>query len=120
MVTTCLGEVASGGDAEFDAQMLKQNRHQIRNHDDAQKRVAEPCATGQICRPVARIHVADGDQESRAGKCHELPPKGRRLGHNDGAMDLWQRNLTADASPSRTRRWCGYKFRVSHKYLGKS
>ena len=34
---------------------------QIGNHDDAKKRVAEACASGQIGRPVARIHVAHSD-----------------------------------------------------------
>ena len=35
MVAAGLGEVAACGNAEFDAQMLKQNRHQVGNHDDA-------------------------------------------------------------------------------------
>ena len=113
MVAARLRQVAAGGDAEFDAQMLKQDRHQVGNHDDAQKRVSELCASGQIGRPVARIHVADGDQESRSGKRHELPPKGRGLWHKDGAMDLWQRNLTVGPSPG-TRLFRSY-FRLRHK-----
>src|SRR4029450_9078822 len=115
MVEARLGEVAACGDAELDAQMLKQDCHQIGNHDHTTKRVAEPCASGQIGRPVARIHTAHGDQESRTGKSHELPPKGRRLWHKNGAMDLWQGNLTAGPSPGGARSCCGYYFRLRHE-----
>src|SRR5438552_17576740 len=42
MVAARLGEVAVCGDAELDAQMLKQYRHQTGNHHDTYKRGAEP------------------------------------------------------------------------------
>src|SRR6476660_6670549 len=114
MVTTRLREIAPCSDAEFDAQMLKQDRHQIGNHDDAEKRVSESCASSQIGRPVSRIHIAHSDQKSRSGKCHELPPKGGRLWHKDGAVNLRQGNLTAGPSPGCARLSCSY-FRLCHK-----
>ena len=34
MIAAGLRQIASGGDAELNGQMLEQNRHQIGNHDD--------------------------------------------------------------------------------------
>ena len=34
MIAACLREIAPGGDAELDAKMLQQDRHEIRDHDD--------------------------------------------------------------------------------------
>ena len=45
---------------------LEQDRHQVGDQDDAEQRVAEPRAAGEVGGPVARIHVADGDQVARA------------------------------------------------------
>ena len=41
MVAAGLGQIAPRSDAEFDAQMLKHDRHEIGDHDDSQKRVTE-------------------------------------------------------------------------------
>ena len=68
MIATGLGQVAASGNAQLDTQVLEQDRHEVRNHDDRKERVAKLRAARQVGRPVARIHVADRDQKSRAGE----------------------------------------------------
>ena len=34
MIAAGLGQIAAGGDAELDAQVLEQDRHQVGDHDD--------------------------------------------------------------------------------------
>ncbi len=63
--------VAAGGDGKTGAQRLQDDGHDGRDQRHHQQRVAELGATGDRRRPVARIHVSDGDQiawtdESRA------------------------------------------------------
>ena len=41
MIAAGLREITSGGDAELDAQMLEQDRHEIRDHDDRQQCVTK-------------------------------------------------------------------------------
>ena len=62
---TGLGEVEAGGDVEAHAEVLEQDRHQVRQQDDPEQRVAEPGAAREVGRPVARIHVADRHEETR-------------------------------------------------------
>ena len=49
-----LREIAAAGDAQPRGERLQQDRHQVRQHDDAEQRVAEPRAAGDVGRPVAR------------------------------------------------------------------
>ena len=90
MIAAGLGKITSGSDAELDAEMLQQDRHAIRNHDDHEQGVAESCAARKIRGPIARIHVADRDKEAGAGKCEQLSPKRRRRRNNDAAMNFGQ------------------------------
>ena len=83
----------------FSAEMLEQDRHQVRDQDDRQQRVAELRAAGQVGRPVAGVHVADRDQKARAGERQHLAPGRRARRHRDGAMDLWQRGLARGFPP---------------------
>ncbi len=68
MIPTGLCQVASGGDAQLDAQMLKQDRHEIGKHDNGQERITELRAARQVGRPIAGVHVTYGHQKTRAGK----------------------------------------------------
>ncbi len=99
MVAAGLRQIASGGDAELDAQMLEQNRHEIGNHDDGQQRVAELRAAGKVGRPVAGIHVADGDEKAGAGKRQQLPPERGRCRDHDAAVNFRQRGLSRRFAP---------------------
>jgi hypothetical protein len=83
-----LGQVEAGGDAEPRGERLQQNRHQVRDHDDAEQLVAEARAAGDVRGPVARVHVADRDEVARAGESEELPPESRVDGDRNGPVDL--------------------------------
>ena len=67
-VAAGLRQIAAGADAEPRAQRLQQDRHQVGQQRDGQQRVAELRAARERGRPVARVHVADGDQVARAEK----------------------------------------------------
>src|SRR4029079_2497085 len=74
-----------------------------------EQRVAESRAAGDVAGPVARIHVADGDEVPRPGEGEQLSPEARRHGHRDGAVDLRQAEGAAlvpprDAPASRSGR----------------
>ena len=76
-----LREIAVGGDAEPRGQRLQQDRHQVRQQDDRQQRVAELRTAGEVGRPVAGVHVADRDQIAGAEKGQQpARTNGRRRG----------------------------------------
>ena len=87
-VAAGLGEVASAGDAEARGQGLKQNRHQVGDHDDGEKGVAEPGAASQVGGPVARIHVTNSDQIPRARKGEEFAPEAGFVGNRNGPVNF--------------------------------
>jgi hypothetical protein len=68
--------------------MLKENRHEIRNHDDRQEGVAKLRAPRQVRGPIARVHVTDRDEKTRSGKGEEFSPKGRRRWNDDTAVNF--------------------------------
>ena len=82
-VAAGLRQVASAGDAEPRRQRLQQDRHQIRQHDDAEERVAEASAACEVGRPIARIHVADGHEITGPRKGEELAPEACAFWHAD-------------------------------------
>ena len=84
---------------------LQQHRHQVGDEDDAEQRVAEPRAAGEVGGPVARVHVADGDEIARAGERQRLPPT--RALHGDGAVRLGERRRETRAPPPAPRRGRG-------------
>ena len=102
-VAARLREVASAGDAEPRGQRLQQDRHQVRQHDHAEQRVAEPRAAGEVGRPVPGVHVADGDEVAGAGKGEQLAPEAGADGNRHGAVDFRQ----ADGARRQTPSTCG-------------
>ena len=90
VIAAGLREVASAGDAEARGERLQQDRHQVRDHDDAEQRVAEARAAGEVGGPVARVHVADGDEVAGAGEREELAPEAGAVRDGDGAVDFGQ------------------------------
>ena len=102
-VAAGLREVASAGDAEAHGERLQQDRHQVRDQDDAEQRVAVARAAGEVGRPVARVHVADRHQIARAGKRKQLPPETGVLRDGDRAVDLPQARRVGDAAPASLR-----------------
>ncbi len=88
VVATRLREIPAGGDAQLDAQVLEQDRHQVRDHDDGQERVAKLRAARQVGGPVARVHVADRHEKTRTREGEHLPPERRPGWHRDAAVHL--------------------------------
>ena len=100
MIAAGLGEVASGGDPELDAEMLQQDRHEIGDHDDAEQRVTKLRAARQVGRPIARVHVADRDEKTRAGERRQFAPEGSGRRDDDAAMRFRERNQAAATPPA--------------------
>jgi hypothetical protein len=113
MIAAGLGQVAPRRYAQFDAQMLEQNCHEVGNHDNSQEGIAELRAARQIGGPIAGIHVTDSDEEPRTGKSPQLPPKRRRRRNDDATMDFRQRNLSSRPAPRRS--WCGCERTLVHE-----
>src|ERR1700720_4279176 len=109
MIATGLGQVASGGDTEFDAKMLKENRHEIGNHDNGQERVAKLRPARQLRGPISRIHVTYRDEKTGSGKREQFSPKRSGRGNNDAAVNFRERDLSGGPSPT--------EFRVGHRRL---
>ena len=99
-VAAGLGEVASAGDAEARGQRLQQDRHQVGDHDDAEQRVAEARAAGEVGGPVARVHVADRDQVARAGEGEQLAPEAGAVRDRHRAVDFGETRQPIRASPA--------------------
>ena len=101
VIAAGLREVAAGRDAELHAEMLEQDRHQVRDQDDGEQRVAKLRAAGEIGGPVSRVHVADRDEKAGSGKGRELAPErgvsrdgdapgfALELGSGQGADAIW-------------------------------
>src|SRR5207237_6060178 len=66
--TASLGEIATGDDAEFGGQRLKEHRHQVAHEDDAEQRIAEFRAAAQVGGPIAWVHVTNGAEIDGAGE----------------------------------------------------
>ena len=88
VIPTRLGQIAPSGDAQLDAQVLEENCHQVRNHDDRQKGVAKPRASSQIRSPVARVHVTDRDEKTGPRKREKLSPKRRGHRNHNAAVNF--------------------------------
>ena len=102
-VAAGLGEVASAGDAETRGERLQQDRHQVREHDHAEQRVAVPGAACEVGGPVAGVHVADGDEIAGSGEGEELAPEAGAVRDGDGAMDFGQAEAAGRETPSALR-----------------
>ncbi len=98
VVAARLGEVAAGDDAELGGEPLEEHRHQVGDENDAEQRVPERGAAGQVRRPVARVHVADGHQVARPGEREQLAPPAAPA-DGDGAIDLGEARRDARPAP---------------------
>ena len=88
-----LGEVALGGDAEFEREALEEDRHQVGEHDDEEQGVAVAGAAGEVGGPVAGVHVADGDEEAGAGEAEDAAPEGTGAGEAHGGEGSGERGV---------------------------
>src|SRR5713101_5991222 len=91
VLAASLGEVPSRGNTELCGKRLQKHRQKAADEDNGKKRVAEFRATADVRSPVARVHVADGNQIARPGECQDLAEPGSPRRKRDGAMSLRQR-----------------------------
>jgi len=99
VIAAGLREIASGDDAELEGEPLQQHGHEIGEQNDAQQGVTELRSACEVGRPVARIHVSDGDEVSRSGEGDELAPDGRARDRY-GSVDLGEGRRDASVSPA--------------------
>ena len=116
VIAAGLGEVAAAGDAEARGERLQQDRHQVGDHDDAEERVAEAGAAGEVGGPVAGVHVADGDEVAGAGEGEELAPEAGVVGDGDGAVDFGQAARAGRQAPRRGRASTGLSVAIVSKF----
>ena len=103
-VAAGLGEIAAGGDGEPGAERLQHDRHDVGDQRDDQQRVAELGPAGERGRPVAGVHVADGDEIARAHESRGLAPRRAGGPNGDRPVHVGQRGLrpVPDATRSTT------------------
>ena len=93
-----LRQVDAGAEAQPHGGGLEQHRHQVREQDDREQRVAELRAGGERGRPVAGVHVADCDQVTGAEEKQHAAPGGalrRRTRGGDRSVDLGEARPSA-------------------------
>ena len=100
-VAAGLRQIAAAGDAEPRGERLQQDRHQVRQHDHAEQRVAVARAAGEVGRPVAGIHVADGDEVARTGEGEQLAPEAGADRDGDRSVDFGQAEVSRRPAPVR-------------------
>ena len=119
-VAARLRQVASAGDAEAGGERLQQDRHQVRQHDHAEERVAVARATGQVGCPIPGVHVADGHQIPGAGKGEELPPEPRARGDVDRSVNFRKADAAGRKTPAAGRGRLGFASHVGDFDYSKS
>ena len=65
VIAAGLGQIAAGNDSKLERQSLEQDRHQVGQHDDAQKRVIVFGSAGEIGGPVTRDPCNRPQRENR-------------------------------------------------------
>ena len=99
VIATGLREITTGHDTKLGGESLQEHRHQVRQQDHRQQGVAEARPTGEIGRPIARVHIPDGDQVTRSGERHHFPEPGGAV-HIDGAVHFGQRRRQPRPTPA--------------------
>ena len=107
VIAAGLRQVTAGGDTEAGRERLEQHRHEAGKQHDAEQCVAKARAAGEISRPVARVHVADGNHQPRPGESEQLAEKAAAARDGHAPVHLAQarlRGLRPPGAPSRRGR----------------
>src|SRR5882724_455452 len=91
MFAAGLCQIASGGDAKLGGKRLQKHGDKTAEKDNAQQRVTEFGSAAKVGRPVARIHIADGDKISGAGESKHFSPERSAGEDGDGAVRFGKR-----------------------------
>ena len=86
----CLGKIMPGDDAEARRQCLQDDRHQVGEQDDPKQRVAELGAASEVGRPIARVHVTDGNYVAWAEKGKKTAQPQASPRHRDAGIHRTQ------------------------------
>ena len=100
MVAAGLRQIPACDDAQFNAEMLEQDRHEVGDHDDGEERVAKFSPPRQIGRPVTWVHITDRDEKSGTGESEQLPQKRCIWWNEDTTMNFRERNGCGVSAPS--------------------
>ena len=112
-VATALSQVLAGDHTEPSRGDLQEDGHQAGQSDDPEQPVLELCSSREIGPPVARIHVADADQQGRSDESPPLRPESRLMVRDfNGSVQAFEGALAALGSSVAIRRlervahWC--------------
>ena len=95
-VSAALGEIFSGHHAQAGGDDLHEDGHQAGKANHPEEPVFELRSGREVRAPVARVHVADADQNGRPDKSSPLVPEARlRRGHLDAAVHPLERKAGA-------------------------
>ena len=93
-LAAALGEIAAGDDAEPRGENLHEDGHEAGDADDPEEAVFVLRARGEVCAPVAWVHVTDGNEERGADEGAVLPPEPGRHGRDgDGGVEAFERRM---------------------------
>src|SRR6266851_2204079 len=91
-VAAALGEVLAGDHAQTGGDDLHEDGHQAGEADYPEESIFELRAARQIGAPVARVHVADADENGRSDEHPPLLPEaGLMMRHVHAAMHSFER-----------------------------
>jgi hypothetical protein len=100
VVAAGLGEIASGGDAEFGGEALEEHGHEVAEEHDAEEGVTEFRTPADVGGPVAGIHVTHGDEIARSGKREDFAKPGGALANLNGAVGFRKRRKSQGVAPA--------------------
>jgi hypothetical protein len=89
-VAARLRQIAPGRNPEPRRHGLKQDRHEVRDHDDAQQRITVAGAARDVGRPVAGVHVPDRHEVAGPRKGQQLAPEAGGQRHRHRAVHFRQ------------------------------
>ena len=102
-VAAALRQVFAGDHPQPGGDDLHEDGHQAGQRHHPEQAVLELRAGLQVGAPVARVHVADADQDRRADEGPPLlPESGVGVGNGDGVMDALERDVAVRGGAKRS------------------
>ena len=92
-------KIHRGMDTEPGREGLEHDGHQIGQQDDREQRVAELRTAGDVGRPIAGIHIADGDQIARTDKGQKAAERRHSATYGNRAENLGKGRSVALLAP---------------------
>src|SRR5919112_2510907 len=99
MIPAGLGQIPPGRNSKLQGERLEQDSHEVREQNDAQQRIAEACASREISRPVAGVHVSDRHHVAGTGERERLTPERNPPGYRDCVVRLGKARKGSGVAP---------------------